>query len=76
MPQPITAAHGDGEPDGASRWFAEPHVYGVPEIIMDVRHMASAAEGKHMTNCKMGQRVSDMVDSPLFPVALQRGRSF
>lgn len=42
---------------------------------MDVRHMASAAEGKHMTNRKLGRGVSDMVDSPLFPIALQCGRS-
>ena len=42
---------------------------------MDVRHMVSAAEGKHMTNCKLGQGDSDMVDSPLFPIALHGRRS-
>lgn len=71
----MRAAHGDRQPDDASRVFAERHIYGVPEIIMDVRHMASAAEGEHMTICKMGQRVSDVVESPLFPIALQCGRS-
>jgi hypothetical protein len=48
----MRAAHGDRQPDNASRGFNEPHIYGVPEIIMDVRHMASAAEGKHMTNLR------------------------
>jgi len=68
---------GIGRPDDASRAFTEPHNYGVAkeEMIMDVRHMASAAEGKHMTNCKLGRGASDMVDSPLFPVTLQCSRS-
>jgi len=45
------------------------------EIIMDSRHMVSAAEGKHMTKCEMGQELPNIDISPLFLLALQCGRS-